>query len=290
VFQSCLYLRSPRYLRFFLCFFCFLFSFLLSPFALAANSPIPSVAAAPAPKTRIIRTADGLPIEIALLSYHRGEVRVRNTASNRGMVLFFDKLDKETRKFVEQEALDVARKLTLRTPPLLDARIETNSRTIAWDFAPRAGFIGLAVKAGDNAPKTAAPAGITVRIRGQLPKGLNTDVLFDAKILWANSPVKSATGASGFGSKSAAAGAQAQAKVSSISHTESVTLCLSDIPGEYYARPITKPPNGLRSWAVLVFSRATGELVWKQGAPELAAEFLSTYRAVPNENPFTNEK
>jgi hypothetical protein len=258
-----------------------LLSALLPLAAIAApDTSQPDASGAPPASTLIqLRTADGLPIAVEFVSYHRGEVKVRHPATQRELSLTFTKLDATTQKLLEEHADVIRKKIDPKNTLSFSAALVTNSRATPASFSPLPGLLGLGEKESDNVPRTLEPGGHSLRIRAELPKDVPVDVPVELKILWATSDGSKNRSSSSASSGGRTAGKTAPSSSSPSSSTdmkvESAALSVTKGQGEFYTVPTSKMPSADKRWAVIAYNKATGQVFWKQGNTAIHQEYLA---------------
>jgi hypothetical protein len=217
-----------------------------------AAAGAPADTAAPPGKPLVVRTADGLPMEVELVSVHRGELRVRNLASKREIPLVLAKLDAKTRKLVDDEVNRVRQ--SIRGDLKFTATVETNPSnlkpsTVTTRRAP------LQTGASSVSSRTLQPGGRCVRlVSTALPKGPPTvDIPVEAHVFWYK-----AAGKSGWDGGS----------------PEKAILTVSNLPGEYLSNPVKFENNSYKGFVVIVVNPANGAVLWERTEGTLGSEFL----------------
>jgi hypothetical protein len=208
--------------------------------------------AEPSGKPLIVRTADGLPMEVELVSVHHGELRVRNLTSKREIPLVLAKLDAKTRKLVEDEANKVRR--SIRGDLKFTATVETNPSNLKFSTVTIRRASLQAGESGVNS-RTLQPGGRCVRlVSTTLPKSTPTvDIPVEAHVFWYK--------AAGKGSWEGGS-------------TERVNLVISNFPGEYLSNPVKFESNSYKGFVVIIVNPANGAVLWERTEGTLGSEFL----------------
>ncbi|MDR1498205.1 MAG: hypothetical protein LBS59_07345 [Puniceicoccales bacterium] len=231
-----------------------IFSFTFAVVA-ASAAPAPAVSAAAAGPARpplIVRTSDGLPMEVALVSVHRGAVRVRNLASNREIPLLFAKLDVRTRKVIEDEIMNVRK--NVRGGFKFGAVVESNPSNLK-PFTAISRKASLQVGEQSTNSRIVPPGGYCVRLSNvSLAKAPPTvDLPVELHLFWYKS-----AGRTGWESSS----------------PEKVNLTISDLPGEYLSHPVKFESNAYKGFVAIIINPANGAILWKRADGTFATEFL----------------
>jgi hypothetical protein len=247
------------------------------PAPAAASAPAAADGALPAAPTLRLRTADGLPIAVEFVSFHRDVVKVRHPSTHRETSLAFSKLDKETQKILTDHAANFCKKVVESnfTTFAFGATAEANKRTKPIEVFPPVGKIGLAEKETDNVKKVLSPGMLTLRINAELPKDVPVDIPVEVKILWGLPPRQSSSSSSR-GKTSPPLTFSSSANPSGNPQPETVVLSISNVPGEYYAKPvgISRQTMPEKYWAVVVYNKVTGQILKKAGNTEIHREYL----------------
>jgi hypothetical protein len=243
---------------------------ILAGTGVAGAAPAGAAAAEAEAKPIVIRTADGLPMEVVFAGLHQGKVNVRNTASGRVIALEFAKLDTATKEVIHAEALKI-RKSVARLEGV-SANVEANHSGAPLAVAPRAGM-AIAVAEENNRPKTMSKGASYLRFRARLPKDVAADLPVDVTIVWAT---ESTQKRSGKVDKNAPVPPRYSFK------KETVALRLTKEDGEFYSQPWTPSGSGrLAGYLVFVTNPVTGAVLWRSGGSgDLVREYEKSKAAM----------
>lgn len=189
----------------------------------------------------VIETADGLPVEVEMVSAYRDEITVRYTASQRVAKLSLKKLSPESRKKIIETADEARKQIKSAT---FTTRLEENTSTSNVLPLTQRGTLRLD-KNGEPESVDAAlelpPGSRSLRLTGS--NNVGVDIPATAVIYWYTQP----QGSSAWG----------------VGSVEEVQLNVTFAPMEYLSKPTTFPRPAYRGHAVIIYNPMNGAILWK---------------------------
>ena len=244
---------------------------------------------APALTTLILRTPDGLPIEVELLGLYENAILIRHPSTQREATLNLLKQPKAEQDAVNAEVakarlsvnrVDMRAQLVENLSPGGSEQIIQQKGRLSTKDIPS---VGTDVPASKTLPGGAR----CLRLLGAVGKDVYVDIHADAYIFWyaketsgkaqARSTQKDnasrkgeayASGGSAGTGRSRPTGSNAVRRSDVfLAQQETVPLVISKEYAEYISSPFSK--GAYQAWAIIIVNRDNGEIIWKNGSGPL---------------------
>jgi len=197
----------------------------------------------------VIETADGLPIEVEMVSAYRDEISVKYTATQRVAKLDMAKLNPVTRTKINEIANEARKQIK---SVAFQVKLEENSTNNPVTLTQR-GSLKVDKKGAVEKNESDAAAPISVELasgkralRIASSTNLGVDVPAVALIYWYSQGNGSATW--------------------SLGGSEEVSLNVTNSVAEYISRPSNFPRPDFRGWAMVVYNPLNDTMIWKGGS------------------------
>ncbi|MDR2862607.1 MAG: hypothetical protein LBV54_01835 [Puniceicoccales bacterium] len=216
-----------------------------APAAEAAPTQAPVAKSDPTgPVALRIYTADGLPVDVELVSIYRDEVKVvyvasKNTKDSKPRILSLAKLDKKTQTILNNEAMKLKQGLKA-----LAFSISVEENSTKKEFTVQQNGSLILAKPGSQTPvsaRTLSPGSRCLRLRASTNCG--TDITAEAHIFW-------------YSKKQRGTPASADAP-------EKVELNVVNTAAEYISKPNSISKATYQGYAVVIVNSANGEVLWR---------------------------
>ncbi|MDR2513476.1 MAG: hypothetical protein LBD01_06760 [Puniceicoccales bacterium] len=244
----------------------------------AAATPAASTNA-PALATLVLRTSDGLPVEVELLGLHKDTLLVRHTSTQREATLNLLKQPKAEHDAVQAEVAKArlsairvdmrAQLLENLSPNGTEQIIQQKGRLSTQEVVNASTDVGApVVRALPNGARC-------LRLHASVGRDVHVDIRADAYIFWYAKETSGKTAARSIPTSGNRTGAEKSAAPqivrksgdASIVQQEVIPLLISKEFAECISSPFAK--GSYQAWAVIIVNRDNGEIIWKNGSGPL---------------------